>query len=290
MKFKQTLGASLVAGALALAWGTAQAASVGSQLFAGQQILSDSSAEFQIDHTGTPATLDVGDELVGIITIEKVQKGLGIHPLGLGSTNDELTGIFDIVVTGKAGAPGAFSFTFGAVSAASFLANTGVAGTPVGTTLAAFDGVAQNFNRGGSIATGLANARDGSLFWIFGFNAANPGDSWFANTITDNIAVIGGLPPGVAGGTFNLGQDQLVGGIGPKLLPTACVNNLGAITSVNVCGNGSLTSKDPASSFTSFDQTQLAINVVPEPNSLALLGVVVFGIGAVARSRGRKAR
>jgi hypothetical protein len=291
MKFKQTLGASLVAGALALCWGTAQAGTVASQLFAGQQLLSDSSAEFLINGSGTGTTVDVGDQLVGIFTIEKVQQGTSIHPLGLGSTNNEMTGAFDIIVTGKTGGPGNWQFTFGAVSSATFLANTGVAGTPTGTTIAVFDDPVQDFNRGGTIAQGKASANGGSLFWVFGFNPANAGDSWFANTASDDISVIGNTPPGVAGGTFNLGQDQLAGGIGPTLLPTGCVNNVGAPTSVNICGNGSLTAKDPASGYDSFDQTQLAVNiaVVPEPDSLALVGAIALGIGAVARRRTRKA-
>jgi hypothetical protein len=293
MKFKHTLGASLVAATLALCWGTAQAGTVADQLFAGQQLLSDSSAEVLINgDTTTGTTVDIGDQLVGIFTIEKLQQGTAVRPLGLGSTNNEMTGIFDVVVTGKTGGPGSWRFTFGAVSSATFLANTGVAGTPAGTTIAVFDDPAQNFNRGGSTALGNASATGGSLFWLFGFNPANSGDGWFANTLSDDIAAIANLPPGAAGGRFNLGQDQLAGGIGPKLLSTACTDGAGAITTVNICGNGSLTAITPGSGYDSFDQTQLAVNAqpsVPEPSSIALLAVGAFGVGAVALRRAKKA-
>src|SRR5215831_16901614 len=102
---KLKLSAIAAAVALGFGVGAAQAGTVNSQLFPGAQLASDSSAEILIDNTaGTCASgkcLDVGDRLVGIITIEKLQQGVGIHPLGIGSTNNELTGIYSVTVLAK---------------------------------------------------------------------------------------------------------------------------------------------------------------------------------------------
>jgi len=186
-----------------------------------------------------------------------------------------MTAIFDIVVTDKSGASGAFSFTFGAVPTTTFALNTGVAGTPTGTTMAFFDGAVQDFTRGGTVAGGKASATNGNPFWLLGFSGS-AADFWSANTVTDDITAIQG--------TFNLGQDQLTGGIGPELQATACLSG-----SVNICGDGAMLGKDPASDFSFFDQSAFTVNVqastVPEPNTLALLAVIAFGLLRARRYR-----
>ena len=284
----------IVAGlAFAVVCAPAGAATINSLLFNGAQLGSDSSAEVLINTTGGATTLDIGDRLLGIVTIEKLQQGSNKVALGFGSTNDELTGVFDIVVTGltttactigpNCQTGTLYNYTFAPVSQATFTSDTGVV-APAGTTIATFDDPAQNFNRGGTVATGITSATGGSNQWNFGFNSA--ADFWIAQAQTNNITVIGGLPQGVAGGVFNFGLDQLSGGIGPTLGPTGCVGPTGLVT-VQACGNGSLTARDPASAFQSFDQSQIAINVtrVPEPGTLSLLGAVLFAFGISRRRR-----
>jgi len=82
MKFKPTLCAWLITGGLTMSWETAQAGSVASQLFVGQQDLIDSSAEIIVNHAGAANILDVGDELVGVLTIGRVQQGANTNFLG----------------------------------------------------------------------------------------------------------------------------------------------------------------------------------------------------------------
>src|SRR5262245_43125348 len=74
-KLKLTAVAAAVA--LGLGAGAAQADTVNSQLFGGLQLASDSSAEYLVNVAGGATTLDIGDRLVGIVTIEKLQQGLG---------------------------------------------------------------------------------------------------------------------------------------------------------------------------------------------------------------------
>lgn len=276
-------GAALVA----MTIGGAQAASVSDNLFAGFQQLSDNSAEYLINGATSTGvnTVDVGDRLRGIFTIETVEKApFPTRFLGTGG-NDELTGIFDLVVTAKSGGPGAFQFTFapsGALAAyggvnvgAAFFADSSVDYTRINqpgcTTIACMEG----------------RATDGSLFWSVGFTSAS--NFWVANAVSDDITAIGSIPAPGNGGSFNTGVSLIANpaATGPALGLVNCFNPLlGAIVQVSMCGSGSLLGTGGVETpFQSFDDVNFTINRIPEPATLGLMGLGLLGVAFASRRR-----
>jgi hypothetical protein len=255
-------------------------------LFPGSNLLSDDSAEILRNADGSTCGIgggtcivDVGDRLVGIANFHRVEQGAAFVNVGAGTAFNEFTAVFDIQVATKVGtAATGITYTFVPTSAANFLADTGVA-VPATTMAAFFDDPAKDFNRGGTIAAGFASATNGALWWLAGQTVGT--DFWFATTgvgISDDISALGNAPPGANRGFFNFGLHQIPGGIGPTLVTELCPDQLGVNRSVNFCGNGSLTGKDPASQFNSYDQAQVAVTT-PEPSALLLLGSGLAGLG-----------
>lgn len=172
------VGASLFAGA-------AQAASVDSLISNGSNVLSDDNRQRLINNVGAADVIDVGDALRGVITFNQLFNP-GVGPsgalLGGSSGNQELTGLFEIVVTSKtlispggAGVPPTYSFTFG--PSASFGAD--------GTMVRFYTGAPNIQLDLTTLATSEATASDGSLFWELGYTgaggAADAGEGWAAN-------------------------------------------------------------------------------------------------------------
>jgi hypothetical protein len=278
--------ATAAAGVMGLGMASANAVPVSSVLYHGKQTLSDNSAEVLINAGGaTDTTLDVGDRLRGVLAIDTVSQ---IGPTRSFAANGvELSGFFDITVASKtamgnvgpAGVCGsAWCYTFApTASFAAEVAGLGFSNT-AGAMIAFFEDTTPDFDRTGSVALGEATATDGNPYWLFGLASAT--DFWFANTATDDVDDIPLFPPPLGAGQFNTGLSILDNPFGPDLLPVACL--FGPVT--GGCASGALNAPD-AGDFPSWDDVNIAINVVPEPTTLGILGLSLAAMGFVSRRR-----
>lgn len=287
---------SLVA-AVSLGFGVAGAASatpVSDQFFTGNQLLSDNSAEYLVNCTpGAPGcgstsltdtTVDIGDRLVGIFDIQTIEQNNVTHTLGIpgdSSNVDELTGQFDAIVTGKTCLGTICQFTFAA---------SGVLGTDIGVIL--YDDPTPNFDRllPNTIATSTATAIDGAPW------ATLSVDFWSAtSTLGDNIGNFSLLTAGTKGGQYNVGFSLASNDTGLTFGTVNCVNPADLTSHVvNFCGGGDLVGTSdggtPPASITPFqalDNVDFTVNVmrVPEPASLALLGIGLLAVAGMSRRR-----
>lgn len=276
-------GAALVA----MTIGTASAASVSDTLFTGFQQLSDNSAEYLINGANSVGvnTVDVGDRLRGIFTIETVEKSpFPTRFLGTGG-NDELTGIFDLVVVAKSGGPGAYQFTFAPSGALAAYGGANVGAAFFADSTPDYTRVRQTGCV--DIACMEARATDGSLFWAVGFTS--PNNFWMATAFSDDITTIGSIPAPGNGGQFNAGVNLIANpaATGPALGLVQCFNPLlGVNVMVSMCGSGSLLGTGGVDTpFQSFDDVNFTINRIPEPATLGLMGLGLLGVAVAGRRR-----
>lgn len=296
--------------------GSAHAISVSSQFFPGGNLLSDNSAEYLIkaaanDNPANATILEVGDRLRGIFNVETVEEVPGGGPannLGVAGVN-ELTGIFEIVVgnivtNGQFLYPGGvtpcnntYCFTFNpSASFATEMENFGFTNT-VGAMVAFFEDDSPDFNRSitgvNAIANMEATATDGNPFWLAGFEQTF--DFFTTNAQSNNIGISSILPFTTPFGQFALGLSLLDNPTGPNLGLVSAANVYAALPNftglTNFSGNGQLLAKGPAgpggfsTAYDSLDDVNFAINVIPEPATLALLGMGLVGVGAFSRRR-----
>lgn len=278
-------------GAATLVVGASSAQAVLLPIPAGTFLLSDNSAEYLINCTpGTtgcespepPAgtedtTVDVGDRLHGIFLIDDIS---GISILA-GSPYDELAGVFDVTVT--AVTPGVdgfgnpqYAYQFGATPG--FAAAYGLS---AGAAVAWYVDPNHEFARetnSGQTTTDLENLiTDGTLFWGSGISF------WNALTATNDIQQIG--IGAIGGGQFRMGLNLTDNFSGLTFLKVPCVNQAAgnAIVLVDQCANGNILTPATQTRFTTpydvWDDVNFTMNRIPEPGTLALLGVGLLGIG-----------
>jgi hypothetical protein len=227
--------------------------------------------------------LDVGDQLLALVEIEKIiNEATGDEYIVGSGVNNSLSGISIIEVKSKVatGNPGEFDFEFGP------------AGGATGTLITFYEDAADDVNItncGPTRADCITSVTNGTNIIEMGFDGS-PWEQWFATGPDDPD--LRSVPTSTDVGSFNFQLTILSSSIdiiqvgdpwnGSGSLQGCTSTATGTL--IGSCQNGTGTT-EPKFELTTDTQLSPFTPSVPEPGMLALLGMSLLGMFAVRRRR-----